>query len=39
VSILADLPPPEPLARFHCEDLVCHETLGSLLKHYERKAA
>jgi len=39
VPILADLPPPEPLATFRCEDVVCHETLGGLLKHYERKAA
>jgi putative transposase len=39
VPILADLPPPEPLATFHCEDVVCHETLGGLLKHYERRAA
>jgi hypothetical protein len=39
VPVLADLPPPEPLATFHCQDVVCHETLGGLQKHYERKAA
>jgi putative transposase len=35
------VPPPdiEPVDHFHLEDIVCHESLGGLLKHYERKAA
>jgi putative transposase len=39
VPILSDLPPSEPLADFHLGDVVCHELLGGLLKHYARKAA
>jgi hypothetical protein len=33
VPILAHLPPPGPLATFHCEDVVCHGSPGGLLKH------
>jgi putative transposase len=33
------LPLPEPLDRFRLEDVVCHERLGGVLKHYERTAA
>jgi len=36
---MADLPPPEPLEGFRLEDVFCHELLGGLLKHYQRKAA
>ena len=32
-------PPPEELATISADAIVCHERLGSLLKHYERKAA
>jgi putative transposase len=39
VPILADLPPPMPIERFDTDDIVCHESLGGLLKHYKRKAA
>jgi len=39
VPILAHLPPSEPLEGFRLEDVVCHESLGGLLKHYERRAA
>jgi hypothetical protein len=39
VPIGTVLPPPEPLERFALDDLVCHESLGGLLKHYERAAA
>jgi len=39
VPISASLPPPQPLKSFRLEELVCHERLGGLLKHYERKAA
>jgi putative transposase len=32
--------PPEPLTGpFHLDDVVCHESLGGLLKHYQRRAA
>ena len=39
VPIQGDLPPPEPLETFRLDDVVCHEALGGLLKHYERNAA
>jgi len=39
VPILGDLPPPDSLDGFHLDDVVCHESLGGLLKHYERRAA
>ena len=29
----------EPVERLPVADLLCHERLGGLLKHYERKAA
>jgi len=31
--------PPDPIELLGPEDVVCHERLGGLLKHYERKAA
>ena len=39
VPILADLPLPEPTEQFQLDDVVCHESLGGLLKHYTRTAA
>jgi hypothetical protein len=39
VPISSLLPPPEPLESLRLEDVVCHESLGGLLKHYERRAA
>jgi putative transposase len=39
VPITGSLPSPEPLDGFRREDIECHEHLGGLLKHYERKAA
>ena len=39
VLILANLPPPAPIESFQLNDVVCHELLGGLLKHYERRAA
>ena len=39
VPIDTALPPPEPIDDFRLEDVVCHEALGGLLKHYERRAA
>jgi putative transposase len=39
VPIQGGLPPPEPLHAFRLEYVVCHESLGGLLKHYARKAA
>jgi putative transposase len=39
VPIDYDLPPPAPLSQFKLEDVVCHESLGGLLRHYERRAA
>ena len=39
VPISASLPPPEPLEQVGCAELVCHDKLGGLLKHFERKAA
>jgi putative transposase len=39
VPIDTALPPPAPLHEFRSEDVVCHEALGGLLKHYERRAA
>ena len=33
------LPSPAPINDFRLEDVVCHESLGGLLKHYERRAA
>jgi len=35
----AGLPMPEPINRFHLDEIVCHESLGGLLRHYERRAA
>jgi putative transposase len=34
VPIGIPLPPPEPLESLRLEDVVCHESLGGLLKHY-----
>lgn len=31
--------PPEPADELPLKDIVCHEQLGGVLKHYERKAA
>ena len=39
VPIDADLPPPVSINHFSLEDVVCHESLGGLLKHYQRRAA
>ena len=39
VPILGDLPPSESLERFQLGNVVCHESLGGLLKHYTRIAA
>ena len=39
VPISTALPPAEPLEGFRHQDVVCHERLGGLLRHYERKAA
>jgi putative transposase len=39
VPIMGDLPPPMPLDHFRLEDVVCHESLGGLPKHCERRAA
>jgi putative transposase len=39
VPMGASLPPPEPRESFRLEDVVCHESLGGLLKHYQRAAA
>jgi putative transposase len=39
VPILTDTPAPKPVAQFQIDDIVCHESLGGLLKHYERRAA
>jgi putative transposase len=39
VLIDTTLPPPAPLHEFRSEEIVCHESLGGLLKHYERRAA
>ena len=39
VPISGGLPPEISLDDFRKESIVCHETLGGLLKHYERKAA
>jgi putative transposase len=39
VPIQVPLPPAEPLDAFRLDDIVCHELLGGLLKHYVRKAA
>jgi hypothetical protein len=36
--IMANQPPSEPLESFRLEAIVCRESLGGLLKHYERKA-
>jgi len=38
VPIDRSLPPPEPFADFSLDDVECHESLGGLLKHYDRKA-
>jgi len=35
----AGLPPPEPIiGPLRLDDIVCHESLGGLLRHYERAA-
>lgn len=39
VPIDSALPSPAPLHEFRPEDVVCQESLGGLLKHYERRAA
>jgi putative transposase len=41
VPIDTVLPSPAPLHEFRLEDVVCHESLGGLLKHFdfERRAA
>jgi putative transposase len=39
VPIQGDSTLPEPFDGCRLDDIVCHETLGGLLKHYERKAA
>jgi putative transposase len=39
VPIDTPLPPAAPIEDFRFEDVVCHESLGGLLKHYERRAA
>jgi putative transposase len=39
VPIDSALPSPAPLHEFRPEDVVCRESLGGLLKHYERRAA
>jgi hypothetical protein len=39
VPIGGPLPPPKPLADSLLDNLECHESLGGLLTHYERKAA
>jgi putative transposase len=33
------IPAPVPINEFHLEDIVCHESLGGLLRHYQRRAA
>jgi hypothetical protein len=32
-------PPPDPGDTISLDEILCHERLGGLLKHYERKAA
>jgi putative transposase len=39
VLITPPTPPPEASDDFQLTDIVCHESLGGLLKHYERRAA
>jgi transposase InsO family protein len=39
VPINGESLPEISLSDFQLENIVCHETLGGLLKHYERKAA
>ena len=39
VPVDTPLPPPAPIEDFRLEDVVCHEALGGLLKHYELRAA
>ena len=39
VPIDTDLPPPALIESFSLDDIICHESLGGLLKHYERRAA
>jgi hypothetical protein len=39
VPISPNLPLSEPIEGFRIEDIVCHDSLGGLLKHYERRAA
>jgi putative transposase len=39
VPIDAALPSPAPIHEFRLEDVVCDESLGGLLKHYQRRAA
>jgi putative transposase len=37
--IMCDLPSPAPIEDFNLNEVVCHESLGGLLKHFERRAA
>ena len=39
VPIMGDLPTPLPVDQFRLDDVICHESHGGLLKHYERRAA
>jgi hypothetical protein len=39
VPIGGELPSDESADDFRMENVVCHERLGGLLKHYERRAA
>jgi putative transposase len=39
VTISGRLPPADAIKSLRLKDIVCHESLGGLLKHYERKAA
>ena len=39
VLIMPPTPPPETSDDFQLTDIVCHESLGGLLKRYERRAA
>ena len=39
VPIMVELPPAAPIDDFSLKQVLCHESLGGLLKHYERRAA
>jgi hypothetical protein len=39
VPIRGDLPPQGPIDRFRFDEVVCHESPGGLLRHYERRGA